>query len=90
MRHRSGGVGTHKGGDGLLREFEFTNETTVTLLTERRHTAPWGLNGGEDGLPGLNKINGEVMPAKFSRTLHKGDFLTIETAGGGGWGKIST
>lgn len=87
IRQDSGGIGTHRGGDGLVREFEFTDETTVTLLTERRTTPPWGLNEGKDGLPGLNKINGEVMPAKFTRTLHKGDSLVIETAGGGGWGK---
>ena len=87
LRSGSGGAGQHRGGDGLIRELEFTDETIVTLLTERRKIPPWGLNEGQDGQLGVNKINGKVMPAKFSTKLNKGDRLTIETAGGGGWGK---
>jgi N-methylhydantoinase B len=86
LRKWSGGNGKHTGGDGLVREFEFLDETTVTLLTERRSSIPWGLQGGEHGQPGTNKINDKVMPSKFSAQLHKGDHLTIESAGGGGWG----
>jgi N-methylhydantoinase B len=89
LRHGSGGDGLHNGGDGLIREFEFTDEATVTLLTERRTTTPWGLEGGAAGKPGVNKLNERIMPAKFSQVMHKGDHLTIETAGGGGWGKIT-
>ena len=87
IRRDSGGVGEHQGGDGLVREFEFAEATTVTLLTERRYHPPWGLLNGENGMAGVNKINNEVMPAKFSKTLQPGDSLSIETAGGGGWGK---
>ena len=87
LRPDSGGAGKHHGGDGLIRELEFTDETTVTLLTERRVTSPWGLNEGRDGQIGVNKINGKIMPAKFSTKLNKGDCLSVETAGGGGWGK---
>ncbi len=87
IREGTGGGGRHRGGDGLIREFEFTDTTTVTLLTERRSHAPWGSHDGENGQPGMNKINNKVMPAKFSTTLKKGDRLVIETAGGGGWGK---
>jgi len=86
LRHHSGGAGKHRGGDGLIRELEFTDKTTITLLTERRNTRPWGLKEGEDGQPGVNKINDKQMPPKFSTTVNKGDRLTIETAGGGGWG----
>jgi N-methylhydantoinase B len=87
LRSGSGGKGWHHGGDGLIREFEFRDETTVTLLSERRTTVPWGLKGGQGGKAGANKINGKLMPAKFTASLKKGDYLTIETAGGGGWGK---
>ena len=86
LRHHSGGAGQHRGGDGLIRELEFTDKTTITLLTERRSTRPWGLREGEDGQPGVNKINDKQMPPKFSTSVNKGDRLTIETAGGGGWG----
>jgi N-methylhydantoinase B len=89
LRHDSGGDGLYRGGNGLIREFEFTDAATVTLLSERRRHHPWGLNGGKDGMTGLNKINNKVMPAKFSRQVQKGDRLTIETAGGGGWGKAN-
>ncbi|MGD8785764.1 MAG: hydantoinase B/oxoprolinase family protein [Thioalkalispiraceae bacterium] len=89
LRHDSGGDGLYRGGNGLIREFEFTDAATVTLLSERRRHHPWGLNGGKDGMTGLNKINNKVMPAKFSRQVQKGDHLTIETAGGGGWGKAN-
>ena len=87
VRHHSGGIGQHAGGNGLTREYEFLDETTVTLLTERRNHAPWGLNGGENGNPGINMINGDEIPGKISFLARPGDILTIKTAGGGGWGR---
>lgn len=88
VRKNSGGSGVHAGGDGIIREFEFLEPASVTLLTERRNNAPWGLNGGEDASSGLNLLNG--MPIKDKQTLQvkPGDHLTIATAGGGGWGKV--
>lgn len=56
IRKDSGGVGLHKGGDGLVREFEFLKSANVTLLTERRLTPPWSLNGGLDGGCGQNLL----------------------------------
>jgi N-methylhydantoinase B len=47
LRDGSGGDGKHRGGDGLVREFEFLKSTNVTLLTERRTHAPWALLGGK-------------------------------------------
>jgi len=87
IREGSGGSGKHQGGDGLIREIEFTDQVIVTLLTERRSHAPWGISGGGAAQCGVNKINNKMMPAKFSTTVNKGDRLVIETAGGGGWGK---
>jgi N-methylhydantoinase B len=58
----------------------------VTLLTERRRFAPWGLAGGEPGQPGVNRLNGAEIPGKVSVPVEPGDRLTIETPGGGGWG----
>ncbi len=49
MRDGSGGSGRHAGGDGLVREYRFLSSATVTLLSERRRHAPWGL---ADGAPG--------------------------------------
>ncbi len=86
IRYDSGGKGLHQGGDGLLREFEFLAETTVTLLTERRRLQPWGLQGGEPGAIGMNQRNGQPLPGKVSMQFSRGDRLTVATPGGGGWG----
>lgn len=86
IRQNSGGKGRHDGGNGLIREYEFLQTTSVTLLTERRTHAPWGLSGGGQGQTGMNLINDIAIPAKSTNTLQKGDRLTICTAGGGAWG----
>ncbi len=87
LRTGSGGAGQRSGGDGLIREYEFLQPATVTLLTERRRRAPWGVKGGGAGACGQNLLNDRVLPAKTSFTVQSGDRLTIKTPGGGGWGK---
>jgi len=93
LRDGSGGHGRHRGGDGLIREFEFLAPTTVTLLTERRTHAPWGLRGGGAGRPGSNRHRGEAgettLPAKISYAAAPGERLLVETPGGGGWGRAA-
>jgi len=86
IRRGSGGAGRHRGGDGLVREFEFLAPATVTLLTERRRHAPWGLAGGHSGAPGENHVRGQRMPPKATFEVQAGDRLVVETPGGGGWG----
>jgi len=87
VRTNSGGKGQHNGGDGIIREFTFLADTTVTLLTERRHYSPWGLQGGEPGLCGENRLNNHIIAGKISFTANVGDKLCIMTPGGGGWGR---
>ncbi len=86
VRRGSGGAGRRRGGDGLVREYEFLAPATVTLLTERRRHAPWGLAGGASGRPGRNLLNGVELPPKAVLQVNAGDRLTVETPGGGGWG----
>ncbi len=86
VRHGSGGEGERRGGDGLVREFEFLQATTVTLLTERRQHPAWGLSGGECGKVGVNRLDGQPLPAKISFEAEPGQRLSVETPGGGGWG----
>ncbi len=91
LRQGSGGQGRHQGGDGIVREIEVLSEADVTLLADRRSRGPYGLAGGVDGAPGracLVGIDGatETLPGKFSRRLHPGERIRIETPGGGGWG----
>jgi N-methylhydantoinase B len=83
VRTGSGGKGVRPGGDGLVRSYEFLAPARFTLLTERRRRAPWGLAGGGDGAPGINRLNDETLPPKVSRDARPGDVLTIETPGGG-------
>lgn len=91
VRKNSGGTGEFNGGNGIVREFRFLTEAKVTIITERREHAPYGINGGEDGKRGENyliKDSGkEKLPAKKSLDLKPGNILRIETPGGGGWGK---
>ncbi len=86
LRKGSGGAGQHRGGDGLVREYEFLEPATVTLLTERRSHQPWGLAGGGAGAPGENRKSGGTLPAKTSFAIDAGERLSITTPGGGGWG----
>ncbi len=87
LRRGSGGRGARRGGEGLIREFHFLEPTTVTLLTERRRHAPWGVAGGGDGAPGRNLLDGQPLPGKVSLEIREGQVLRIETPGGGGWGE---
>ena len=87
IRHGSGGAGQYAGGDGLVREFEFTADAQATLLTERRLSQPCGVAGGEPGAAGENCLNGQPLKAKQQLSLKAGDKLSISTPGGGGFGK---
>ncbi len=91
IRRGSGGNGKSKGGDGIRRDIRVLRDSQVTLLTERRNTRPYGLEGGQPGKPGENFIlrSGEKIriPGKGSFQLEAGDILSISTPGGGGYGK---
>ena len=89
LRRQSGGKGRNRGGNGIIREYEFQDDAHVTILSERRTTGPWGLQGGESGDPGKNLFNDNPVPSKCSLKASKGDRLTILTPGGGGWGSAS-
>lgn len=91
LRPESGGKGKYRGGDGIVREIEVLTDCEATLLADRRSRGPWGLAGASDGAPGkayLTRNDGSVeqKPGKFSARLRKGERITIETPGGGGWG----
>jgi N-methylhydantoinase B len=89
VRAGSGGAGQRRGGNGLIREYELLAPATVTLLTERRYHAPWGLAGGAAGAAGANWHNGQRLPPKVCFEAAAGDRVRIESAGGGGWGGMS-
>ena len=91
LRDGSGGAGKHRGGDGLVRVYDLLVPVTLTMLSTRRATGPWGRRDGKNGAPGRNVLvrpdgTEEVLPAHFSRRLPAGSRLRIETPGGGGFG----
>ncbi len=91
IRRGSGGDGAHKGGDGVVRTIRFQAPMSVSLLTSRRDTAPFGLAGGKDGAPGANRVlraNGmiETLAPTVEIEVAAGDAVAIETPGGGGYG----
>jgi N-methylhydantoinase B len=67
--------------------------TSVTVLSDRRRTGPYGAQGGARGGVGRNTLIREgqeqVLPGKVQLELRAGDRLRIETPGGGGYGRKS-
>jgi N-methylhydantoinase B len=90
LRRGSGGAGRFAGGEGLVREVQFLEDTVVSLLTDRRRSVPQGLAGGGPAAPGRNSLaeggREEALPSKVTRVVRAGGALRIETPGGGGWG----
>ena len=87
VRTGSGGKGQHLGGNGIVREYCFLDNTTVSLIHERRIHGPWGIQGGLSAKTGQNQLNTTPLFGKVSFEAKKGDILSIQTPGGGGWGK---
>ncbi|HEX6602506.1 MAG TPA: hydantoinase B/oxoprolinase family protein, partial [Solirubrobacterales bacterium] len=85
LRRDSGGDGTHRGGEGIVREIEALAPMQFSLISERRRHPPRGRGKGEDGATGANLLNGSVLPGKAAGDLRPGDRLRVETPGGGGW-----
>ncbi len=90
VRRDSGGEGAFRGGDGIIREIKMLVDVDVTVLSERRQLAPYGLGQGKAGKKGVNAIvQGRrriEKPGKFQAHLNAGDAIRIETPGGGGFG----
>ena len=89
LRRGSGGSGKYRGGDGVRRELTFLVPTRVTLLTDRRVHAPYGLQGGQTGAIGINTLEHDgvetKLPGKVALDVQPGDTLVICTPGGGGF-----
>lgn len=90
VRKNSGGAGSHRGGDGIVRELRFLVPAEVTILSDRRTRGAYGLAGGKSGKPGRNMLitaaRQREIPAKTRFEITAGECLRIETPGGGGWG----
>ena len=92
VRKHSGGTGHWKGGDGVIRKITFLEPVNLSVLTQRRASGPYGLKGGHNGKPGLQKVirqNGEVISLQSIQNIEigEGDQFVLETPGGGGYGE---
>ncbi len=91
IRKNSGGRGKYCGGNGVIRELEFRQSMSAAILSNHREVAPFGLNDGEPGQTGQNRIKRhdgteEVHGGALSTDMETGDVLIIMTPGGGGFG----
>jgi len=93
LRRGSGGAGYSPGGEGMERDLQVLEDCTVSLITERRMSRPWGLDGGEPGavgenwlLPGGDEAYAKRLRDKCTLELKEGDVIRMLTPGGGGWG----
>jgi N-methylhydantoinase B len=90
LREGSGGEGYYHGGEGIRRVFEFLAPATVTINSERRAYGPYGLQGGEPGAVGVNRVIRDgvesIVAGKATLRVKPGDRVVVETPGGGGWG----
>ena len=87
----SGGAGRRRGGDGTRRRIRFREEMDLTVLSQHRIVAPYGMAGGEAGRRGRNRIeraDGTVdeMTGQDHRRVRPGDVFVLETPSGGGYG----
>jgi N-methylhydantoinase B len=88
----SAGAGTHRGGLGIVREYEVLEPARFSLRSTRHKIAPLGVDGGGDGRIGRLTVNPgtaheRVLPSRYADLpLSPGDRFRLETPGGGGFG----
>ena len=90
IRPNSGGKGLFKGGNGIVRQLTFLENVELSVLTQHRKVAPFGLNGGKNGKVGQQYLllkNGEKkkIGGIDGANLQAGDTFVIKTPGGGGF-----
>jgi N-methylhydantoinase B len=91
LRRGSGGAGKYRGGDGIVREIELLADAQLSLLSDRRTIAPYGLAGGRAGAKGKNELivrgKRKKLPSKCTFRAPAGASIRVESPGGGGWGR---
>jgi 5-oxoprolinase (ATP-hydrolysing) len=92
LRPGSGGLGRWRGGSGVVREIEFLTPLLLSILSQHRESAPFGMAGGGDGAVGRQVIvradgSRDELGGVDGCRVGIGDRLILETPGGGGYGE---
>jgi 5-oxoprolinase (ATP-hydrolysing) len=92
IRQGSGGAGQFTGGNGGIRRVKFLEPMTASILSNGRIHPAFGMNGGESGAVGINRVvrkDGSVEELGHigSAPMEAGDVFEIHTPGGGGFGR---
>ncbi len=86
VRRGSGGAGAFRGGDGVIRRIRLLEDADVSLIAERRRSAPSGRAGGGDGARGETLVDDVAVAGKWRGLLPAGSTVEQRTPGGGGHG----
>lgn len=97
IRRGSGGVGKWCGGDGITREIQARIPLKFSILSDRRVYRPYGMAGGGPGQSGanyafvyndINFLERVNLGGKAVMNLKEGEYIQINTPGGGAYGSI--
>ena len=91
IRDGSGGAGHWRGGDGGVRRIQFLEAMSASILSNGRVHPAFGVNGGEPGAVGINRVlrsDGSQQDLQHIAQvdMQPGDVFEIHTPGGGGFG----
>lgn len=98
IREGSGGKGKWVGGCGITREVEARIPLKLSILSDRRVFQPYGMAGGSPAQVGTNFVfkstgkDGEYervnLGGKAVVSLQAGEWMQINSSGGGGYGAL--
>jgi 5-oxoprolinase (ATP-hydrolysing) len=99
IRPHSGGIGEHKGGNGIERHIRFLKPMSATIISGHRGVPTFGMAGGGEGKVGMNFVQRfildpqgmpipklEFLKGCTDIQMNSGDVFCIHTPGGGGYG----
>ncbi len=92
IRNKSSGAGRWSGGRGVVRKITFLEPVRLSVLSQHRNVAPYGLRDGQPGKSGKQWIehsNGQKTKLGWidGADIKPGDSFILKTPGGGGYGK---
>jgi len=91
LRPDTGGAGRRRGGLGIRRDIRvLDHDAEFSLLADRRTHRPYGLEGGDPGASGDDRVTVDgaerSLDGLTTLDLGPGSLVSIRTPGGGGFG----